>query len=575
LLDPHPDNPRLALREDIIRTIQAQLRAADFDEVHAILVRPIGDRYQIVAGHHRVEAARRESLEVVPAWVREMDDETAFMQLVLSNAQGELAPLERGFHALAATVKGKHGKSVDWYVQKTGRKKSTVHTEVRAAKVAEKSPQGDVLKLLHHAKHLAEIYAAPEHCRAALVEWLLKEKWNIKDTAQKVKDVLAVKPPRGYEELFPLSKLQYIYALGCDLKETVSLGTRAIERGRADIRDVQFAVDDHSALFEAWLAEHGGLDHKATTAEAQRITDLQRALRAEAEEKTTKLKRAITLAEWKTLTGAEREAALAVANPKAKLLKQTSNAIEWALWSWNPVTGCEHNCPYCYARDLAEKYYPQKFVPSLVPEALSAPMNALPPKDAEKALGLKNIFTCSMADLFGNWVPDGWILRVLEIAALCPAWNFLMLTKFPQRLAEFTFPENVWVGTTVDLQARVANAERALRKVKASVKWVSIEPMIEPIEMDFSLVQWVVIGGASESDPTAGTPATPEWKPPRRWVYEVTARALRAGCEVYHKTNLNQERLRNYPGFTEPEPAEAPEAFHYLNKGGNGLKVIA
>jgi hypothetical protein len=55
----------------------------------------------------------------------------------------------------------------------------------------------------------------------------------------------------------------------------------------------------------------------------------------------------------------------------------------------------------------------------------------------------------------------------------------------------------------------------------------------------------------------------------------VTARAYRAGCEVYHKTNLNFERLRNYPGFTEPEPTEAPEVFRYLNKGGNGLVEIS
>jgi protein gp37 len=163
-----------------------------------------------------------------------------------------------------------------------------------------------------------------------------------------------------------------------------------------------------------------------------------------------------------------------------------------------------------------------------------------------------------MADLFGNWVPAQWIETVLDIARQADQWNFLMLTKFPQRMAEFEFPANVWCGTTVDCQARVANAERALRRISAPVKWLSLEPLIEKIEIDFSLAQWVVIGGASAST------QTPEWKPPRRWVIDLTNRAMDAGCKVYHKTNLNDKRLREYPGFEDSEPTLAPSPFHYL-----------
>jgi len=49
--------------------------------------------------------------------------------------------------------------------------------------------------------------------------------------------------------------------------------------------------------------------------------------------------------------------------------------------------------------------YPQKFEPSIVPEQLAAPLLASPAKEAAEGTGYKNIFTCSMADLFGNWVP--------------------------------------------------------------------------------------------------------------------------------------------------------------------------
>jgi protein gp37 len=310
--------------------------------------------------------------------------------------------------------------------------------------------------------------------------------------------------------------------------------------------------------FEAWLAENGAWDDNALAGKAQEVLTAQRTLRDESEAKANRFKRAITLGEWHTLTAAEREACCRVKNPKSKLNSQDGDSIEWASWSWNPVTGCNHGCSYCFARDIANRFYPQKFEPSFVPEALSAPINQRPPRDAHECVGYRNVFTCSMADLFGGWVPKEWIDVVLGVARQAKDWNFLVLTKFPQRLTEFEFPPNVWVGCSVDLQARVKATERAMREVKASVKWLSLEPLIEPIQFDFSLVNWVVIGGASQST------QTPAWQPPRKWVIDITHRAMAAGCSVYHKTNLNAERLRNYPGFDAPEPVVAPSPFHYL-----------
>ena len=564
-LTPHPANPRLVEREDVIAAIEQQIRASGFHSSHAILARPRGKGYEIVSGHNRTLAARRAGLKQIPAWVREMDDETAFMQLVLANTQGELSPLEKGMHARAATEKGKWGASVNAYANSIGVDEKTVRVWIAAAEVAAKFGPGS--ELLRRAKHLAEIHPVPEACWCALVTRMLDCGWTVDQTRATAKAVLAVKPPRGYEKLFASEQLQAMAAAGKDPDEVTRLSIRAIERARADIRDVQFAVEEHATKFEQWLAEHGAWDSRAIAVTAQGLIEAQMMLRQEGEAKVAKLKRAVTLAEWKSLTAAEREALPRIQNPKAKLLKQETAAIEWARFSWNPVTGCQHNCPYCYARDLAERFYPQKFEPSIVPEALSAPLNSAPPKEAATDVGWKNIFTCSMADLFGNWVPAEWITTVLDVARQATQWNFLMLTKFPQRLAEFEFPDNVWTGTTVDCRARVAVAERAMRQVKASVKWVSIEPMIEPIEMDFSLFQWVVIGGASPSS------QTPEWRPPRRWVIDATHRAMAAGCAVYHKTNLNPERLRSYPGFDDKEPAKAPSPFHYLKEKSDGRRA--
>jgi protein gp37 len=230
--------------------------------------------------------------------------------------------------------------------------------------------------------------------------------------------------------------------------------------------------------------------------------------------------------------------------------RQDSDGIEWALWSWNPVTGCLHDCPYCYARDIANRLFAEKFKPTFHPKRLAAvqkttfpqaEIDALHPSDPQR-LGLKNVFVCSMADLFGRWVPAEWIERVLECVRSAPQWNFLFLTKFPIRLAEFEFPNNAWVGTTVDCQARVANAEKAFRKVKAGIKWLSLEPLLEPLTFrDLGAFQWIVLGGASSST------QTPEWQPPVQWYESIEKEAIRLGIPFYEKPNLRRF-VKNYPG---------------------------
>jgi protein gp37 len=273
-----------------------------------------------------------------------------------------------------------------------------------------------------------------------------------------------------------------------------------------------------------------------------------------------------TLEQWAALKSTEHARILrtgASAKDSGGFNKQDTDRIEWARWSWNPVTGCKHNCPYCYARDIAERFtgtaaYPVGFDPVFHPKRLAAPHHVTVPADAATDVGYRNVFVCSMADLFGRWVPEPWIRAVLQAVADAPQWNFLFLTKFPVRLSGFEFPDNAWVGTSVDCQARVRNAEAAFAAVKAKVRWLSCEPLLEPLTFDdLSMFEWMVIGGASK------TATTPDWRPPRAWVDRLSQAAWAAGCHVYEKDNLLR-RWRQYPGHADEPPLRAPTPFHYL-----------
>jgi ParB-like chromosome segregation protein Spo0J len=132
-----------------------------------------------VAGHHRAAAAKAAGLEAVPCWVREMDDEEAFLELVKSNNQSELSPLEHGEHALKATKKGKHGKSVEAYAEAIGRPITNVKREVHAARVAQSVPRGTISPTLDRTRHLAELHAAAAWLWPVLVARMLSAGWNV------------------------------------------------------------------------------------------------------------------------------------------------------------------------------------------------------------------------------------------------------------------------------------------------------------------------------------------------------------------------------------------------------------
>jgi len=236
---------------------------------------------------------------------------------------------------------------------------------------------------------------------------------------------------------------------------------------------------------------------------------------------------------------------------KATFNQQKGTEIGWAMWSWNPVTGCNHGCGYCYARVIAESrdmkpYYPAGFTPLFHHERLGAPQNTPVPQRAQDDPAHGRVFVCSMADLFGAWVPQEWIDQVVASTVANPQWEYLYLTKFPQRYDRLELPSSGWIGASVDEQHRAEPTLAAMSKVSGvKVKWLSLEPLLEPIKFSsLKGIDWIVIGAQS-----ANTGQNEAFAPPFEWVADLVATARRDGCKVWLKTNLLGQVSDQWPGM--------------------------
>lgn len=247
-----------------------------------------------------------------------------------------------------------------------------------------------------------------------------------------------------------------------------------------------------------------------------------------------------------------------VGMPKAKsTFNPTNEHISWAAWSWNPVTGCLHGCDYCYAREIttpASPAFPAGFAPAFRPERLDAPLNTKLPTNLTDERQ-RRVFVCSMADLFGEWVPQEWIDDVFTAANKAPDWDYMFLTKFPQRYKRVTFPPGAWAGTTVDYQKRIKIVERAMAGLvddpNVAVRWLSIEPLLEPLHFtDLSWCNLMVIGSQTATRQPGGT--VPAFAPPFEWVADLVAQARAANVPVYLKPNLVGHVDQQSPGMALP-----------------------
>nr|DAL30207.1 MAG TPA_asm: Protein of unknown function (DUF5131) [Caudoviricetes sp.] len=269
--------------------------------------------------------------------------------------------------------------------------------------------------------------------------------------------------------------------------------------------------------------------------------------------------------------------------------------IDWCDATWNPVTGCLHGCEYCYARRIAERFgsvgteintengyecdlyegtgenhvlekpamrewksgkitkapYPFCFDPTFHRYKLDEPQHWKKPR---------NIFVCSMADLFGDWVPDEWIEQVFAACDAAPWHRYIFLTKNPKRLCRMAIAtkiflwnvdhpdsqvhpkteeyvevmrlpirDNWWFGSTID--------NRKAECFRCGNTWntfTSIEPLTEYLDMgigSFGNDRWTIIGAETGNRKGKITPK-------REWVENIVEAAQITGVKVFMKESL-------------------------------------
>lgn len=254
--------------------------------------------------------------------------------------------------------------------------------------------------------------------------------------------------------------------------------------------------------------------------------------------------------------------------------------IEWCDSTWNPVTGCLHNCEYCYAKKIAERFkgkgdlreagtgfwldsesfeitagsgvyetkyalttgkkpkpfklyngkitpYPFGFSPTFHRYKLDEPLHWKKPR---------TIFVCSMADLFGEWVPDEWIAKIFGACEKAPQHRYLFLTKNPKRYIELAkagklpSKDNMWYGTTA------TTPDEPFFYGGAWHTFVSIEPILRDYSGEIqamcnTFAQWVIVG--AETGNRKGKVV-----PEKRWIDAITKTCIESNITLFMKDSL-------------------------------------
>lgn len=208
------------------------------------------------------------------------------------------------------------------------------------------------------------------------------------------------------------------------------------------------------------------------------------------------------------------------------------SSIEWTEMTWNPTTGCTKispGCKFCYAeimtrrlRAMGQEKYKDGFkVIKAHPDTLDIPYTWK---------GSKIVFVNSMSDLFHKDISVDFIKQVFKVMNENPQHVFQVLTKRAERLyeihKELNWSHNIWMGVSVE-NNKVIHRIDLLRKTKAKIKFLSLEPLIGALpNLNLKKIDWVIVGGESGHNPREMNPD---------WVIDIQDQCGKANVAFFFK----------------------------------------
>lgn len=207
-----------------------------------------------------------------------------------------------------------------------------------------------------------------------------------------------------------------------------------------------------------------------------------------------------------------------------------NSSIEWTHHTFNPWWGCTKvspACDHCYAETWAKRVG-QGVWGAKAPRRFFTDKHWADPirwnKEAASDGERRRVFCASMADVFERRAElNPWRERLWELIEQTPMLDWLLLTKRPQEIGSKVpwtndWPENIWLGTTVENQRFAELRLPHLLKHQAKVRFLSCEPLLGPIDLKAFIkgnkkaglhgIDWIIAGG--ESGPGA-RPMHPDW----------------------------------------------------------------
>lgn len=177
--------------------------------------------------------------------------------------------------------------------------------------------------------------------------------------------------------------------------------------------------------------------------------------------------------------------------------------IEWTEQTWNPSAGCTKKsagCKNCYAESMAIRLqaigvegYENGFDFNIVPSRLNDPLKRKKPTV---------YFVNSMSDIFHEEMPLDYLDKIFEVIEKTPHHTYQILTKRAEKMYQYfsvrEIPRNIWLGVTVENKKEGLPRIDFLRKLNASVLFLSVEPLLEDLgEINLDNINWVIVGGES------------------------------------------------------------------------------